>query len=579
MAETRKFSVHPQMIYNRIKAQAGTLGKAVAENTMNSIDATASFVSIDIDRHKIVIKDDGHGFRSLAEIEECFEVFGFPHEEGARVYGKFGIGRAQLWCFCSAIWRTNTFAMDVDIKNRGLDYELLDGQEPVKGLTIESKFYNPISTQDILTFTQELKELTQFAQIPVILNGEQINTDPSKVKWDYETDDAYIKLTDKSQLAVYNLGVLVRHYASHQVGSGGLVVTKPGVGLSLNMARNDILVAECKVWKRIKPYIQNKSDEKVQRKAATKLSSSELENRAMRFLSGELSYKDVKDFKFITDITNRSHTLEQLFSQNRGTYGCSIVTTAPLGSALGERAHTSKLAFIMHPDTLSQFGVETLEEFRDVLFAAMDRHPKDAGWQYGAFKRNSMFESNLNKAVPSLNEGYDVLPAKDWSKLEKAVLSALNRIDYQMRLCVQKVSGDGALQKQRQYAVGVSDTASAWTDGTTRIVFNRELLAESSTGIGGFMKIASVMLHEYLHFDSSTGTHIHEETFYQRHHDAYIHTVVGHLVFPAYRSYIRYLEQHKIKPTKKLLEHLTLVENILAEEEAERGQLSLLAAA
>lgn len=579
MAETRKFNIHPGMILDLVRAQSGTLSKAVLENAMNSIDADASKVVIDINHDRVIITDDGRGFRTREEIEAWFEVLGFPHDDVVRTYGKFGIGRAQLWAFADAVWRTNTFKMVVDVEKRGLDYDLDVDLEPIPGLTIESKFYRPLTTQDILVFTQELKELALYAQIPVILNGEQINLDPKAQKWDFETDDAYIKLTDKSQLAVYNLGVLVRNYPSYQVGSGGVVVTKPGVRFSVNMARNDILVAECKVWKRVKPYIQQKSDEKVQRKAVTKLSSAELENRAMRFVSGELPYRDIKDFKFIQDITNRSYTLEQFVSQERGTRGCYIVTTATPGSALGERAHTSKLAFVMHPATLSQFGVETLAEFKEVLFAAMDNYAKEIGWKYGSFKKNSTFEADLSKAVPSLNEGYEVLPAKEWTKQQKGVLSALGRIDYQMRVAVQKVSGGSAVPKQRQYAVGVSDTAEAWTDGTSRIVFEQDLLAEANTGIGGFMKLTSIMLHEYLHDDVSTGTHIHEETFYQRHHDAYIFTVVPHLVFPAYRSYVQYLATFNIKPTKKLLEHLTLVENILAEEKSDTvPQANLLAA-
>jgi hypothetical protein len=578
MAESRKLSVHPHMIYSLIQAQAGTLGKGTLENVMNSIDARATSVTIDIDRRKIVIKDDGHGFRSVAEIEECFAVFGFPHEPGARVYGQFGIGRAQLWSFSSAVWRTNTFAMDVDIKNRGLDYELLEDQPQVDGLTIVSTFYEPMSTQDILTFTQELKELAQFAQIPVILNGEQINSDPSTMKWDFETDDAYIKLTEKSQLAVYNLGVLVRQYPSHQVGTGGIVVTKPGVGLALNMARNDILVAVCKVWARIKPYIQKKSDEKVMRKAATKLNSSELENRAKRFLSGDLSYKDVAELKLIGDITNRGHTLEGFFTQGRGNFQNSIVSISTVGSSLGDRAHTSKLAFVMHPDTLAQFGVDTLAEFKEVLFAAMDRSGAERLYRYQAFKESAIFEADLHKAVPALNEGYEILPPKDWTKHEKAVLHALGRIDHQVRVCVQAVSGDDSMQRRRQFAVGISDTAQAWTDGVGRIAFNRKLLHVAESGIGGMMKIASVLLHEYLHSDSSTGSHIHEESFYQRHHDAYIETVLPDLVFPAYRSYISYLGNSKVTPTKKLLEYLTMVENLIAEDEAAEAPPTRLAA-
>lgn len=560
MAESRKFSVHPQMIYSLIKAQAGTLSKACLEGVMNSVDSLSSTVWIDIDAEKIIIKDDGHGFRSLAEIEECFEVFGFPHEEGARMYGQFGIGRAQLWSFSSAIWRTNTFMMDVDIKNRGLDYKLLENQDQVNGLTIVSRFYTPMSTQEIMAFKQELKELALFTQIPVILNGERINITPDSIKWDFETEDAYIKLVDKSQLTVYNLGVMVRHYPSHQVGSGGLVVTKPGVKLALNMARADILVAECEVWRRIKPYIQKKSDEKVRRKV-TKLSSAELENRATRFLSGELDYMDVSEIKLITDITNRSHTIEGFMGQDRGVRRLKIITTALEGSNLGDRAHTSKAAFVVHPETFARFGVETFDEFHKVLMERMASSEATARhWWYTSFLEHSRFEGDIHKAVPTLNEGYEILPCKDWTKYEKGVVSALRKVDYQLRNHLKDMGCSEKLQAERELAVGMSDTANAWTDGVARIVFNRAFLEEAHSGIGGFMHILTTFAHEYLHEDSSSGTHIHEETFYQRFHTALNSTDMGNMAFTAYRYYVSYLGNVGLKPTKKLLSALNLVE-------------------
>jgi hypothetical protein len=575
MAESRKFSVHPQMIYNLITAQAGTLGKAVLENVMNAVDAKATKVTIDIDRDKIVIKDDGHGFRSLAEIEECFDVFGFPHEEGARIYGQFGIGRAQLWCFCSAVWRTNTFSMDVDIKMRGLDYHLEEDQPQVDGLTIESPFYKPMSTHDILVFKQELKELALFAQIPVIVNGEQLNnTSPSTMKWDFETDDAYIKLSDKSQLTVYNLGVMVRQYSSYQVGSGGLVVTKPGVKLALNMARNDILTAECKVWARIKPLIQKKSDEKVRRKV-TKLSNEELENRAKRFAGGEVGYEEVAEIRLITDITKRGHTIKAFMTQVRGGDKKVIVSLAKEGSNLGDRAHTSKSAFVLHPDTLLRFGVETLDELKSVLLESMDRHAAVLPWWYAQFKAKAIFEADLSKAVPTLRDGYEILPRQEWTKQEKGVLSALGKIEYQTLTRLHSIGANESRQEAREFVVGLSDTAHAWTDGVARIAFNRDFLKTADSGIGGFMHLMSTMVHEYLHEGPSTGTHVHDESFYQRFHDAMNDAELGQLAFQAYRSYVLYLSSAGIKPTKKMLTALTLVENVDAKiDEASMSQMA-----
>jgi hypothetical protein len=71
----------------------------------------------------------------------------------------------------------------------------------------------------------------------------------------------------------------------------------------------------------------------------------------------------------------------------------------------------------------------------------------------------------------------------------------------------------------RSIHVGVSDTAAAWTNGSTRITFNREKLKLGYSGIGGFHEIALIMLHEYVHDVSDFGSHLHDGEFYERFHE------------------------------------------------------------
>lgn len=556
MTESRKFSVHPQIIYSLITAQAGTLGKAVLESVMNSIDAGATQITIDISRTKLKIVDDGHGFRSRQEIEECFEVFGFPHEAGSRIYGQFGIGRAQLWAFCSTVWRTNEFVMDVDIKNRGLDYHLKEAQRAVKGLAIEAQFYTPMTTQDLVTFKKELEDLALYAQIPVILNGAQINKDPTKEKWDYDTPDAWVKVTDSSYLTVYNLGVLVKRFYAGVTGVGGLVVTKPGVRLALNMARNDILEAECKVWARIKPFIQKKSDEKVRTKA-TKLTDVELENCAQRFVAGTLKFENIESLRLITDITNRGHTLEQFMNGRRSW----MVTQAPVGSQRGEIAHMTKTAFVIHPKTLARFGVETLEQFRDKLLACMKKAP-DRYWLKN-FRQHAVFEPDLNKAVPHLSDNHQVVAEKDHTEKEKAVLWGLAYVEADVRRLIDEVENRDEPLKHREFKVGISDVAAAWTDGVRTVVFDRKTLKHAEAGFGGMLRILSTLVHEYLHNGPSTDTHEHDETFYYRFHSTYVYSdKLGNLAFKAYRLYVNRLMSKGITLSKSMLEALTFAETL-----------------
>lgn len=84
--ERQTFTVSPHIIYSLIKAQAGTLAKAVLECIMNSVDAGATSLQISVTSTGLEVIDDGKGFRSREEIEACFGVFGFEQKEGDRTY-------------------------------------------------------------------------------------------------------------------------------------------------------------------------------------------------------------------------------------------------------------------------------------------------------------------------------------------------------------------------------------------------------------------------------------------------------------------------------------------------------------
>ena len=62
--ERRSFSMHPRLLYDVIRRQAGSLGKAVLEAVMNAADARATRVEVTIEPDRVLIMDDGQGFQS-----------------------------------------------------------------------------------------------------------------------------------------------------------------------------------------------------------------------------------------------------------------------------------------------------------------------------------------------------------------------------------------------------------------------------------------------------------------------------------------------------------------------------------
>lgn len=567
MNESRRFKVDPHIIYSLIVAQAGTLAKAVLECVMNSVDAHATRLDITVDAKSIRIRDDGHGFRSRAEIEERFEVFGFSHKDGERIYGKFGLGRGQLWSFCSTVWRTGTFQMDVDIKQRGVEYALQDGLPFCQGVDISGSFYSTMLTSDLAAFERELTELALFAQIPVMLNGRRINRDPAAETWDHETPDAWIKVSDIGQLSVYNLGVLVRRYPGFQFGCGGIVVTRPGVALAVNMARNDVLVAECAVWKRIRKVLQEKSDARMRSKQ-TRMTEVELENVARRFVARELDYTDIVESKLITDIVGRGHPLRTLAF---GVRKWMPLTVADSGSRIGERAHTARLAFVLSRQTLERFGVLTVKELRVALCQAL--MSPASNYSAGELRRHLEklpVTDNVNEAAPTLSLECEVLKPKELTPRDRAALVALESLAFDVSRALKEARLINRAVSYRTVRLGRSDVAEAWTDGTKEVVIERGQIELMHKGIGGFSGLANLLVHEYLHDSSDLGSHTHDQEFYARYHDATCsgRGVLNQAVYHGLRAWVKALHSFKLKVPPIVARHLDEIEKAARESAA-----------
>ena len=128
MEDIHAFKIDENILYSIIAKQAGTLQKSFLELVMNSIDAAATEIKIEFDGLNFTFYDNGKGFESEDEIHKFFGTFGTPHEEGDAVYGKFRMGRGQIMAFSHNQWKSNTFFMDVDIKNIGINYQFKNNQ-------------------------------------------------------------------------------------------------------------------------------------------------------------------------------------------------------------------------------------------------------------------------------------------------------------------------------------------------------------------------------------------------------------------------------------------------------------------
>lgn len=514
--EVRTFTVSPSVIQHLIKSQAGTLAKAIAELVMNSIDAGATSVDIRMDNKTMTVTDNGHGFRTREEILSCFEVFGFDHSAHDRINGRFGLGRGQCWNWLRTLWRSHGFALDVDIRNRGLDYTLRADLPHQPGLVIEGDFYTPLSNVELYDAERELSHLVKYVQVPVTFNGKAISEDPEKGKWTLRNEDGFLRVTEGYRLDVYSQGMFIQSLSASQVGVAGTLVTRTGAPLQVNIARNMVLVNECDRWKRLQKQLKELAGKR------TSSPTTRMDGPARDYLAAQTTDPaNVENFaKPIFTLSTGKHVdLNWISTRLRAE---TPITAAESGDRMAEALLRDNSAIPLAHVTLERFGATSAQELLAVLLVRL----QDAeGWAASGWRDALTWGINKKLAKDSIKDcpGFrqleaSVIPDKD---LSPALRNFLRAVD-------ENLNGWGAGVRQNDVAkrvlkIGRSAAAEAYTDGRTYIAIVDETAEEAiKAGVGGFLRIAALLVHEYAHDSDDAGSHIHDLDFMTAVHDRLI---------------------------------------------------------
>jgi hypothetical protein len=561
MSEERRFGMHPNLLFDIILRQAGTLQKAILEGVMNAIDAGATQCDVTLDTTHFSVEDNGKGFASRQEIKDFFDTFGTPHEEGDAIYGRFRMGRGQMMAFGRNTWRSRQFQMDVDIKAKGLDYTLTELDDILEGTRIEAELYEAILPSDLERTKNELRKFVAWAQIPVTLNGEVISQSPSEeTSWTHEDDNAYYLLSSgRGQMAVYNLGVLVNQFPASRFGMGGTIVTKKQV--EVNFARNDVQ-STCPIFRKIQNQIKANSSQTAKKK--TKLTDSERELLTQEFLSGELSLEDAAGLKALTCVHGRHWPMSKLNQIVQKFSGKLVLTQR--GDQLCETAQKRGLAFCLDDSTLERFGVSNLEKLLERVVKAaqktLDAHKGTYTRGFGplhdlvyGIKNITVIERDDLTAF--VNANHIALSSRELTPDQRLLVSTLQSGNETLVQVLNRIGFEDQTFSRRILKLGRSETAYAWTDGTQNIWFNDAHARLLRSGYAGAYQVAQTMLHEMLHTGPDTGTHEHDFDFYQAFHD-----IAGHPSDPLGKTakrmvtqFTALLRRNNKKISSKLLEH------------------------
>jgi Histidine kinase-, DNA gyrase B-, and HSP90-like ATPase len=522
MAQTEKrtFGMHPNLLFDVILRQAGSLQKALLEGVMNAIDAGATRCDLTLESTRFVVEDNGHGIKTKKEIEEFFETFGTPHVEGDAVYGRFRMGRGQMMAFGRNIWRSRTFEMDVDIKKTGLDYTLTEHAEDFQGTRITGELYEAIPASDLERIKSEMRRYVAWAPVPIYLNGDRISQDTSQGKWTYEDADAHYALsTERNQLSVYNRGVLVNQFHAGRFGIGGTIVSK--AQLEVNFARNDVQ-SSCPIFKRIQAYMRKQTGEASVKK--TKLTDAERDLMARDFVTGSLVHNTTLELRILTDVQGRAWPLSKLLRVPYDFQGKIFV--ADRGDKLGESAQMRGLAFTIDEGTLERFGANDVASFLERLAQGAELMSQRTGGNssymfrhLAEIARTQLKVCTRTELLLVLNDGYTPLTPKELTADLKLLQSTLQAASWTLAQAMNEVGYEDLKFQHRRIVLGRSEMAHAWTNGTDTIWVNVEHARLLRKGYAGAHQLALTLVHEMIHTGPNTGTHQHDLAFYQAYHD------------------------------------------------------------
>ncbi|WP_369063374.1 ATP-binding protein [Burkholderia gladioli] len=529
------FELDPQIIHHVIHSQAGSIGKAIIELLMNSVDAQATSVKLSMTKDGFECVDDGRGFASREDVVRYFGRFGTPHAEGDATYGRFRLGRGQIMAHASTIWRSSAWHMAVDTRVMGYNYELEQLGDPRPGCSISGRWYEPLSDSEFMSTVQEIRDLVRYTPVTVELNGRSITRDPRNEQWDAEDEFAWYRVKAEGAVSIYNQGVLVRHDPGHMWGAGGLIVSKRAI--SLNVSRTEILRKTCPVWRAIAKRFGALADTMRSRLGDHRKTESSREKSARALMAGaEDIVLAFQKEPVVTLLPGARHVSLEVFldkcrySHNRDQGNRFTVVEFDSDVPKGEAIAREGIALVVHPKTLERFGCDNASDFVDcveqVLANVRDDVQKN-GTPYWGLHRLQLptlvaFETLRDAFVErtALVSEKDVLD-KETRRAWTALRTILRHYAAVLTGGRRYANGSAATRggKSFQVLLGRSNLAEAWTDGESYLAISVDtVLRLKADPVKTAAYIFSLVDHEISHEGDSLDCG-HDQAFYQRFHD------------------------------------------------------------
>lgn len=536
--EIKEFKTDKNLIYHLIDSQKTDLKSAVSELIQNSFDANATICKINFDDRikKIIIEDNGKGFLNKKEIEDFFGTFGTPHfEENSMKFGRFRLGRSQIFSLGSSTWKSKEFILNVDIRKNGLNYELIEVPEKKQysnSTIIEIELYK----QNDLDFRSDdfnesslkysLQHKFKYLQnMQLYFNGEHINsfTKNLATKKNILEFENFIFIDQgdrgiKGHVAIYNLGIFTKTIKLFPKLSGSIITKKH---LKLDISRSEILPND-NIWDECVLFLTNLSKQKKSFPYSFEASKSVFES----IFSSKVKYSEVREIPLLREIgSGKTFTFNSIYNLKKD-FCFSLYSQAENREKiyLDKLKQSGKVLVLEFSPILSAWAKvnnansyvfkDILKEIQEYFKSNISKINKDAR----LITQSNFMLQELNFLYENLvivedyideNEDHQIIEDQDLSLDDKIILEALNKSSHLLIF--------ESLRQKRKIVFGLSNDSQAWTDGKSYIAINKANLEGFKKSKGKLFYIGLLLLHEYTH--QSNSTDLHDFEFYSQFHN------------------------------------------------------------
>lgn len=501
-----EFKLDNNLIHHLVDRQSATPEKAILELVMNAADAKASRVDITITDTGFEVVDDGRGFASEEEIHTFFATFGTPQTE-EKTYGRYRVGRAQIFGWATTTWESNGFQMVVDLGKDHGGFELHALSLPFAGCRIRGVWNRRVHESggiDAERLTRTITAALLFPPVEIWIGGNLIAKPAKDQEWTSETTEAYFRLGTSGPIRLFNQGVFVCELPHHRYHVGGVVLTKKAI--ELTMARNEPLEYD-RAWQSIELHIATQANKL--HAAGASVGTDEFRAYALRRAlqqNGDLDVACItvipKRHVTLREFINRIHVRRTVVFASRGEVA-AVEAAMRSGSLEGASLHFDSLDRVRQvlalPFTLNDLQVVI------ALLNALAPIARREGLALGA----TAIYSALN--IPK-DEGFGAELERDDLAWDEA------RFLYLVESVLCDLSDDLGVESRFLMIAETEGAVRAYTDGFEKVVYSRRFVEEVlCKKPGAALEFVLTYVHELCHVEDSRNAG-HDDVFYGEYH-------------------------------------------------------------